>query len=228
MIFDHALVAVGLEEEARDDFGSGFGGSESVEGRRGATRKIFLRIAILRRTRRNSFQQRFWKREDAGTQRIEHGFNRGALLRCGDDFGIFLHAAANVEGIIESANALGDGSDLIAMVEVNRNEDILESGHRSAFRDGGFGEAFERGGADRHDLLQAVDVGAADVPKMRDGTGGAERASFSVRKIELAARKGAVENFIERLLLVRTLREILIAVINRDSVPCADADGVGV
>ncbi len=210
--------AVGLEDVRdgvlrRDD-----GGRDGVERAPGRAREELAVHAVPGRPGRDLAEQVARERELGGAERRRESAERRALLvgRCGPH-GLAPVAADGVD-VVQPAEYGGRGLDLVAVVQVEGDEDLLEGGHRRAPLDGVLAEAVQRGAANLHHPLQL----GGGVGAVRPLVGARVHGDVLVGEVSQVALPGLVEDPAQLGRLVDAVREVLIAPDDGDAVPLAD------
>src|SRR5258708_3378907 len=115
MEFDKPRRAFRIEKELQRMPRRGFCGSERIKNRARMNPEMFAAALVLRRTRRNHFQQSLGQRQYVRLDRGEHSRKRAPLLRGRDYLCWRLSVTAQCKRVVHAAYELACGLHLIAM-----------------------------------------------------------------------------------------------------------------
>src|SRR4030095_8783129 len=130
--------------------------------------------------------------------------------------------------VVCSSDKFGGGFHLIAVIHVDRHENVFERGHRCAFPNVVLSESLQRCCSNPHHIGQFINGVCAVVPKMGDRTRTVCRTRVLISQIHQTARECLTQRCIKSRLFVSAWRKVLISISNRDLVPLPNAPSISV
>src|SRR6202795_4423389 len=126
-------------------FGGSLGGCQRVKGRAGANFKVLSPTFVVRYARRNNIQERFRQGQHIRLQGRENGGKSATLFRRSEDLQGSLSIATQREGVVHASDGFAGRFHLVAMQQVDWNQNILNGAEQRAFANIIFAQSAEGG-----------------------------------------------------------------------------------
>jgi len=184
-------------------------------------------LSISWRPGRNLRADVFGKTQSRWLHRFDQGIQCPKLVGGFDDFRQLLGVSSHAVGIPDTTDPFGYSVQLVSVPQVQRHQDFFQHGQRSVRPDGGNAEATQRPGANRHFQVEGIHGICTVIPEVSRWMGAAGRTGIRIGNELPALCDVVIDDGFQRLFLIGPIREVGVAVFDRDDIPLADSYVVG-